>query len=368
MSLALDSSIMRFLISTPSRLVGQLDTPDLYLQIVFPTRRPDLKTWTTAGPHSRSYYLLSINAPDDPSAPESFAVPATTLSNETTVYALGAVGEMLTDLASVWFGKRFDYHGAIARDSIAQLPILGSISPVSHYNLAPFNHQPRSDLSIDLNVLALKPILCFLYKRQPEEELSAFWAATRFYARALRTFENDPEVAFFNFIVALEIIASQIDVPYDDLYDEQARKDLRLVEQGMGRKLANRVRQRYFQLSRRVVYTAKSLVNETFFAHSQAEPECCRLSRDNLETCVKAAYTLRSKYAHRGVPFGIWLRHAAIPTAEIQIGRPVLPDSQKSYEETLSRIPTFTGLERLVRFVIMRFAHLRIESIHDDLD
>lgn len=368
MPLSLNPKIIRSVISTPSRLVGQLSTPNLMMQIVFPVSGVNLQTFMKPGPHSRSYYLLSIMEPDDPSSPEAFAVPITTLHDGKPTYAFGAVGEMLTDLASVWFGKRFDYHSVIAHNSIAQLPNLASVSPVKHYNLDPYNHQPRPDLDIKLNLQNLNEVLPLLHTRKPAAELSAFWTATRFYARALRAFESDPEVAFFDFIVALEIIASQIDVPYKDLYDVQARKDLKAIENALGSKLASRVRQRYFQLSRRIVYAAKNLVNDTFFEGCRAEPQCYCLTRDNIGTCVKAAYELRSKYAHRGMPFGIWLDIIVIPQAEIQVGQPVLSDSYRKWQKILANIPTFSGLERLVRFIILRFAHLKISKIHDGLE
>jgi hypothetical protein len=263
---------------------------------------------------------------------------------------------MVTDLASIWFGKRFDYHGPIAIGGIAHMPDLSSIAPISHYHLGPYNHQPRSDLNIELNLNSLAPVLCLLSKRQPQNELAAFWAATRFYARA-----------FFHLVVALEVIASQINVPYNDLYDEQARQDLDAIEQKQGPDLANRVRSRYYQLRRRVVYAAKELVNDVFFDGSQAQPGC-RLDRDRLEGCIKAAYDLRSKYAHAGMQFGIWLGMVVHPEeAEVQVGRPVLPDAQKELEEILANIPTFVGLERLVRFITLSFAHRTIEKIDERL-
>ena len=81
MSLGLDSHIMRSVISTPSRLVGDLVAPGLRLQIVFPSGGADAQTAVVHGPYSRSYYLLSVEVPDDPSKPDKFAVPVTTLSD-----------------------------------------------------------------------------------------------------------------------------------------------------------------------------------------------------------------------------------------------------------------------------------------------
>lgn len=366
-SLSLDSDVIRFLISAPSRFVGQLSTPDLSVQMIMPSGGVELETSIKPGPYSRSYYLVSIRVPDDPSSAEAFAVPVTTLRNQEPLYDFRKVGGMLCDLASVWFGKSFDYHGVIADHSIAYLPNLGSISPVSHHGLGPYNQHPRPDLEIKLKLQELEAVLVLLYKREPAAELNAFWSASRFYTSALRVFEYDPEVAFFNLIVALEIISSQIDVPDGELYDRQAQEDLEAVEDALGDALANRVRQRYFQLSRRMIYAAKTLVNDTFFEGCRASQKCYCLNRGNLESCVKAAYDLRSKYAHSGMPFGIWLDIVVMPGAEVQVGQPVLPDGYRRREKILANIPTFLGLERLVRFTVLRFAHLRISEMHNGL-
>lgn len=360
MVLSPDPHIDRFLISTPSRLVGELDTPTLRIQIAFPENPAAFETTLSSGPYSRDYFLISVRTPDNSAEHGDFAVPCTTLLNGKKLYHHNTVATMVSDLASVWFGKCFDFHGAIFAQGIARLPDMNFISPI---NLAPYNHKPRSDLAIELNLDSLTPILHFLSKQEPKEEIATFWTATRFYARALRAFETDSEAAFFHLIVALEVIASKVNVPDDYLYDEQAKQELKAIKEALGDKMESRVRSRYYQLRRRVAYAAKELTNDVFFDGSQAR-EGMRLNRSNLEKCVKAAYDLRSKYAHAGASFGIWL--AGLQGAEIQIGRPVLPDSQEELGDILANIPTFDGLERLIRFMILRFAQ-SIEAIDDRL-
>jgi len=364
MVLSLDPHVNRFLISTPSRLVGELNTPTLRLQFMFPENPAEFETSLSAGPYSRDYCMISARTPDNSSEPGDFAVPTTTLQNEEKIYHHNIVATMVTDLASIWFGKRFDYHGALFLHGVARLPDLSSSIPINHRDLAPYNHLLRSDLAIKLSLDSLTPVLCFLFKRQPEEELATFWTATRFYARALRAFDTDPEAAFFHLIVALEVIASKTSVPDDDLYDELAKEELEAIKI-LDDNIQRRIRSRYYQLGRRVVYATEEFTNDVFFDGSQAR-QGMRLNRNNLEKCVKAAYNLRSKYAHAGASFGIWL--TGFRDAEIQVGRPILPDSQeKELEEILANIPTFAGLERLVRFIILSFGHRRIEAIDERL-
>lgn len=278
---------------------------------------------------------------------------------------MAVVGERLVDLAAVWFGKRFDYHGLVSWGDVAELPDLSPMALSAVSELDVYNAKPRQDLGIDLNLERLQPVLNLLYRREPEERINTFWTASRFYANALRSYETDPEIAFFHFVVALEVISSQINIPLEDLYDEQTRQDLNAIRQQVDPKVATRIERRLYQVRRRVVYTVKHLLNENFFNRSGAE-EGFRLTNDRIESCVRAVYDLRSKYAHGGAPFAHWFTFSVGgPTAEVSIGRPVLPGQQQDLEKLLGAIPTFTGLERIVRFTILSFAHNYIEPIHD---
>ena len=91
MELSLNPDVMRSLISTPSRLVELIDTPNLHLQIVFPTNNVDWQTNISEGPYSRSYYLLLINVPNGTSESDKFVVPVTTLSDGKPRYQLAFV-------------------------------------------------------------------------------------------------------------------------------------------------------------------------------------------------------------------------------------------------------------------------------------
>lgn len=357
---ATDSSLIQFLISSSCWMIGQLETPDLRLQIAFPSPR-SLRTQPLYKGRS-GHFLLSVKIPDHPE--QSFAVPAMQAGDQVT-YGWQVVGERLVDLAAVWFGKQFNYHGLVAWGNVAELPDFSPIalSAVSEFDA--YNATPRQDLGIELNLERLQPVLNLLYRREPEERINAFWTASRFYANALRSYETDPEIAFFHFVVALEVISSQINIPFEDLYDEQTRQDLNDIKQQVSPQAANRIKDRLYQVKRRFLFTVKHLLNDNFFAGSQAE-EGFRLTKDRVESCVKAVYDLRSQYAHGGAPFAHWFTFSVGgPSAEISIGRPVLPGRPKNLERLLATIPTFTGLERIVRFTILSFAHNYIEPIHD---
>lgn len=69
---AADSSLIQFLISSSCWMVGLLETPDLRLQIAFPSPRSLRIQPLHKG--RNGYFLLSVKIPDNPEL--SFAVPA----------------------------------------------------------------------------------------------------------------------------------------------------------------------------------------------------------------------------------------------------------------------------------------------------
>jgi len=67
-----------------------------------------------------------------------------------------------------------------------------------------------------------------------------------------------------------------------------------------------------------------------------------------------AAYDLRSKYVHTGQPFGSWVRPRGQTIEEVQVGRPVVTSADLA--KTLADAPTLVGLERVLRYALLRFA------------
>jgi hypothetical protein len=361
---------LHWLLSTPSRLVGELQTGRLHLQLVFDSSSSgsgsSFQLSTIEGPLSRERFLLSADFGDRPDQPE-FVLPKIRIGDDPYVQVY-LLPEWIAGLASLWFGKRFDVHGQMVLGRTVVLPEFPPPTALLDFRLPPFNHLPRPELGLELNLAMLEPAVKLLFVEQPRTQVEAFWAATRFYTRALRMFPADPEIAFFHFVVALEMIASQLTPPDDELYDGQALKDLAIIGKRVGRSVEARVRGRYFQLKRRAIFAAKRLVNGRFFETSEAEG-VFRLTEARLEAAVAAAYDLRSNFAHTGAAFGNWFGQSiGGATSEMMAGVPVLPDGQQDLATTIAKTPTFVGLERLVRFVLLRFAHLHLAPLHTVLD
>jgi hypothetical protein len=108
-------------------------------------------------------------------------------------------------------------------------------------------------------------------------------------------------------------------------------------------------------IKRRFVQTITRFVDHSFFDRSESRDHFGRLSSESFEKTVGAAYDLRSKYVHTGVPFGRWVSlRVAGSNTEMQVGRPVVSD--KDLGDILARAPTLVGLERILRYCLLRFA------------
>ncbi len=344
----LEKTVARYLISTPSRVVGVFSTDALAIDHAWP-RDPDSS--------SRRFYVVSLRHKEHTPA-AGVALPS---------YRINA--ELIAALASVWFGKRFDVHGPLQEHGSFSIPTLGAHQPFVTPRAGPYSDTPRTDLNIKLSWGTFGPPFEFFRQyHQGDSKVNAFWRATRFYARSLRSFDSDPEVAFFHLVAAIEMLAAKLDFSDDQKFDAEALGILKRIREELhgGERIEKKVRGRLYQLRRRVSHCAVELTNDNFFDGSEAEHLFGRLCKEDLFDRVKAAYDLRSKYVHAAADIGGWLNIFANLNEEVQLGRPVMKDRElaKLIQDSL----TLGGLERLVRFMTLRFGHLKISRVHDALE
>lgn len=340
-----EKTVARYLISTPCSIVGNFSTDDIAIDHAW-SRDP--------ASSSRHYYVISVSH-------EEHTPAAGVVLPSYLPYA-----ELIVALASVWFGKRFDVHGPLQEHGSFRVPTLWATHPVDNPKAGPFSHTPRTDLNIDLTWSFFRtPMECL---RQDNSHLDAFVRATRFYACALRSFNNDPEVAFLHLITSIEILAAQMDFNDDQVFDSGIREILSQIRKHLpdGERVERIIRSRLYQLGQKVSLCAVELTTDTFFEGSGAAHPAAKLTEKDLAVRMKKAYELRSKFVHTGADFGTWLRDIPGFTQEIQMGRPMIQD--KELARPIRKAPTLAGLERLVRFMTLRFAHQKIASVHDGLD
>jgi len=182
-------------------------------------------------------------------------------------------------------------------------------------------------------------------------------AASGFYARALRAAEDDPETAFLHLITCGEILSEFFRYEEDKLFlcRKELLRDFAEIAAKLddGEKVVKRIKSNISHVKRRFTLTITSLLSEPFFAKHESRETYCALEADNIKRRVKAAYDLRSRYVHTGISFGRWVGHVTQHVEEVQTGSPVIED--KEFKKIISQSPTLIGLERIMRFCLLRF-------------
>ncbi|MXW37392.1 MAG: hypothetical protein F4Z65_03905 [Acidobacteria bacterium] len=307
-------TVQKMLISTTSRMVGEYESRGILIAHAWPDLRSGSSGMRFTETHmSRSAYVIA------------FETPPVERKLGAVLPDYSPVGKALAAYSSVLFGKRFDSHGVLEGSGFYQIPDLSSYDTPSNPEL-PFNsHAPRLSLPVPLNLTQLARIDAALVGPPPDRvDLSRLNAACKFYMQALQNAESNPEVAYLHLITAGEILAG---------YYRYA--DARGVKKKFVRVLC-------------------SLLDEGFYRAPDSVPVHARFAPNGIEESVGAAHDLRSRYVHSGAPFGKWVEpELGIRSGDLQIGSPVVED--KALGRILSVAPTFLGLERLVRYCVLRF-------------
>jgi hypothetical protein len=187
--------------------------------------------------------------------------------------------------------------------------------------------------------------------------LRTFQGASKFYLQALQNAEHDPEVAYLHLITTGEILSNFREYEKDDLLDDQSKQALTKIREGLpeGMEVANFISGKLLQVKRRFVETIVRLVDEDFFERSEAREPLAGFKADSFRDSISAAYDLRSRYVHTGIPFGRWVSlNPGGMNSEVQIGKPVVEDKEQG--KILAKAPTYIGLERVMRYCLLQFA------------
>jgi hypothetical protein len=251
------------------------------------------------------------------------------------------------------------------------MPIMNDVAfGMRYYYFGSNNQHPRKDLSIKLDFSKCKPIIDFLIKSPNNQLKNTFLTAGKFYLSSLQSVDTDIEKAFLDLVTSGEIISNFF--PYsdnerDELYDETLKKVFEnLRKSNVNQKDIDIKKTRLYQVRARFYLAFKNLLNRKFFDNTENLDGSSKLTIENIETSIKAVYDLRSKYVHTGIDFGHWLTPYQSIMNEIQLGEPVIDD--KELNKILFKVPTYIGLERIVRFALLRLLHVNDVYIHAELD
>ena len=340
-------TVNKALLSSTSSFVGEYESEGMLFTHAWPNFSDSSSSVRRAeGPASRNAFVFA------------FETPPLERSAGAALPNYRGMPELFSWYASLLFGKRFDNHGLTETIGLFNLPNLDHFSNFCRHTLPHNSHRPRVDFPVPLDLAEIRRISPLMTDTGPAKSfVRIFQTAAKFYAQALQTFERDAEVAYLHLVTSIEILSSLLSAPSTDLYDASTKHYLSVVEHGLpdGTKIAKHFRGKLLSIKKRFVRTITDLVDEDFFTRSESSEQFSRLKCESLVKNVAAAYDLRSQYVHTGVPFGRWIeRSLGGVNCEVQVGRPVV--ESKSYGKTLANAPTFVGLERLVRYCLLKSA------------
>lgn len=334
------------LLSTRSRLVGEYfdpEHPSFHITHAW-LGASQLPRSLSESPYSQSYYVASI-----------LTEPANEKSTLRVLPDYSHWGEFVATHLSILYGKHFVSLGPLESNGMFHVPERLELDPNSLHSLPPFNHEPRRCVPTPLNlgeVTRIRKILNMSWVENDAERI--LFTAGRFYNRALTEIDESPELAYLDFISCGEILSAARPVDEDSLLDEKLKHILEEIKLKCtdGQKLASEVRNRVYQVRRRFAVALSVLLDDYFFANSESDITWAVLTKETIETTLKAAYDLRSRYVHSGVQFGGFVRPLPPNASEKMIGEPILDD--KELANIIVKAPSLCGMERIMRYCLLK--------------
>jgi hypothetical protein len=351
------TDITKLLISTPSHFVGQYENDVFRIVNANENARVNAYAPKTDERIYREYIEITVATPEYKD--DTIVIPD-----------YSQIGENFCIALSVLFGKRFDSHGLIQQHGWPYVPSVESIHQIYNKNLCFNSVNKRADYQIELSLENIKYIEHVLFEHDGDtaDAQSTFWYAGRFYIQAIRIVEESPELAFLSLITAGEILASHFKYPIEELLDENTKQLLKQLK-GLGKdgeKLHKKVSSKLMGISEAFCKFIIDCLDSDFFNRTEAKHEFQKLSESDIKPRLKAAYDLRSKYVHTGKLPSSWMAVNYLhDNEEVIHGDPVIED--KDMQKSIKRSPTFIGMERIIRYSLIKFL-IQTDIIDDDLE
>jgi hypothetical protein len=358
MPLVAEETTGKVLLSTTSRFVGEWKEEGFALSHAWPDFGDRIKTITGFSENllCRNYFVASFETR-----------PPTRDGNEIVFPDCTGYGNKICACLSVLFGKRFDNHGCFEASGRYHVPVNLGKDPILNPKYPIHGHKPRPDLAIQLNLSESARILRVLDSSTPIDPglKQSFLTAARFYWLALQEFDADPERAFLDLVTCGEVIASTRHFETDDLLDEQTTADLERIEREApdGAEIRKRICSRLRQVKRGFVRALTEPLNAHFFVGSEAGPHSPKLTPENIEKSLAAAYDVRSQYVHGGSNFGESVRGME----NEEVVQCFSSAYEQSFTDLIGKSATFLGLERVLRFGMLSLLHRSGVTIDDRL-
>ena len=341
-----DKAVQKILISTTSSMTGEYESEGLVITHAWPSVY-DLSATARMleTPLSRSGLMITFEIPSEEK-------PSIIVPNYTPT------GENICAYLSVLFGKRFDCHGLVEANGSYQIPDLTAYSRICDPELPYNSHEERSCFPVPLEISQISSIERVFFTDSTIDETlrSKLDAACKFYMQALQNVEHDPEVAYLHLITAGEIISSFFEYSKEEVLDRTTIADLDMIRNKIenGDKIARRISKRLTTVKKNFIKSLCSLLDDSFYVVAGPEKNFIHFQSENIEKNIDAAYDLRSNYVHSGVSFGRLIRPSR-DHSDLQSDKLVVETADREFAKTFKKAPKFAGLERLIRYCILKF-------------
>jgi hypothetical protein len=329
-----------YLVSTPCQMTHEFhsETVTVYQMI---KNLGDYAHLAHPGPFERHFYALEIQT-----------------SQTAAGFAFNLDVDKIVGILSLWYGKDIINHGPIITDGVLSLPDLLNLAPNVYFSLPVYGGQHIDPPATECNWKSLAQIQSLLGETKfTHDKTHTIVKAAKCYSQALRLFPIDREIAYLRLIQSLECVVDKTSFSDEELFSHDKElwshiRWLESLEQTKGAKVAKFVKGRLYQITRSVLLWVKQYLDDGFFVSASFS-----LTADELELYIPAAYSLRSKYVHSGIAFGDFVdpvdgrceRFERIPDYFCAL----CPDTD--LRKTLNRAPTFLGLQRLVRYCLLKY-------------
>lgn len=355
--------IHKCLISSPARFDDCYEDAELLIAPAYPSMRNETlriiqrENEYNQSQMSRYYYICSFNFIPKPD--QQIVIPDNS-----------HIGDSLSIALAVYYGKKFDNHGMLESYGIFWMPNYQPILPSSNYYPSINNYQPRKDLEIPLKLNNCEPIIKFILTHNYEHEKlhRYFLAAGKFYLNSLQIMDQDIEKAYLDLITCGEILSGFYNYTEDELYDDELKQIFIRLSSVAKEGDIKQLKSRLYQVTKKFNLTLKRLLNKNFFTKTESDSEMTQLQENCIEKNIKAAYGIRSKYIHTGLSFKPFIKQQTISISEVMHPTEEPNVDDKELKKILKSIPTYIGLERIMRFALLRFLHTNGVYIHQDLD
>jgi hypothetical protein len=364
-----DKFTYTLILSSPANFPGEITTSEnFFLTHALPDFSSGDYDMDPKSRYSRNFFALTFR--------ERELSPEEEKESNPPHYAF--VGDYFSVFLSLYFGKRFDNLGFHLDNGLYRLPNLQPARPRKSSQALPFSQSARKDLAIPLELdkaPLLVPILDSIFgdvhrdisrNGSLSDDLIRAFTAGRFYQQALQAYDSDPEFAFLNLVNAGEVLVSGLKFEESELKDECLTAVLAEIDAKLEPTAAKQIRKKFFgQISRRFRKGLAKLLNPAFFSGSESTRDFLCLKPENIEKHLKAAYDLRSRFLHVGTRFGGFIT-ASPDHEEISLAPAAYGDTE--WKKLTAIVPTLAGLERVIRFCLLRFVHQRASAVHPSLD